>query len=1168
MNDERGAQRLAASLWSAHFSTNLPDSGTSSAQRLAASLWSARDRTPSMSFFCTGAQRLAASLWSARGPRPRPRGTGRSAQRLAASLWSAPTPAPTTRAAGSCAQRLAASLWSAHDNGHGTHCLGMCSTPCGVTVVCTGRRGCTGRRRRWCSTPCGVTVVCTVCGGVAGSLLLSAQRLAASLWSAPRGGRRCGSATAVLNALRRHCGLHAIRLRQRYIPLVCSTPCGVTVVCTVVPTAACWKYFSAQRLAASLWSAQRCVIGGGERCECSTPCGVTVVCTGRCVTGGRAAGSAQRLAASLWSARADPRAAECRANVLNALRRHCGLHSGRAAAAGRARGCSTPCGVTVVCTQHHRGAAGAAVTCSTPCGVTVVCTASYPVTRPAPTRAQRLAASLWSALPVHRGPLVRRQCSTPCGVTVVCTRGRGRGDQRRGECSTPCGVTVVCTSSSRSRAFSVFGAQRLAASLWSAHRDTRYSDTVKFVLNALRRHCGLHLDGRQRLRERGCLCSTPCGVTVVCTVPALYHLGFSVACSTPCGVTVVCTCRCPPGTMHLECAQRLAASLWSAPPAAPHPRSPPAVLNALRRHCGLHPARPPRAPPGAGVLNALRRHCGLHIRLAGWPTATVTCSTPCGVTVVCTLEHLDDLHHVGRCSTPCGVTVVCTPPSANGKHRPDGCSTPCGVTVVCTQHAQARVDAHVSCSTPCGVTVVCTTFPRPPPRSSRRAQRLAASLWSARESRPDSPGGFLVLNALRRHCGLHLNLANGTDTLAECSTPCGVTVVCTVCPAAAVTRLAGAQRLAASLWSAPAHAVPRPHRHRVLNALRRHCGLHDPRRRPPRHRRVVCSTPCGVTVVCTPPDERVALTVAKCSTPCGVTVVCTSPSAAMVRAKYCAQRLAASLWSAQSGCSGRSRAGLCSTPCGVTVVCTVLAGGAADQLRVQVLNALRRHCGLHRAGGGAAERRQHVLNALRRHCGLHSIFSLSIARYSGAQRLAASLWSARAVAVAGGRVDLVLNALRRHCGLHVAHFLAPFLAGLCSTPCGVTVVCTMRRMTPAFRRTSAQRLAASLWSAPYLGLYPVTKGKCSTPCGVTVVCTPGVANLDSASGSFTSFHGCVVSVPGRHRGCPFGMSVGDRFPCESSLSRIGSGVKDHLTRRPAAGSAGCAPLARRTRRGA
>ena len=234
-----------------------------------------------------------------------------------------------------------------------------------------------------------------------------------------------------------------------------------------------------------------------------------------------------------------------------------------------------------------------------------------------------------------------------------------------------------------------------------------------------------------------------------------------------------------------------------------------------------------------------------------------------------------------------------------------------------------RSGDRLACSTPRGVTVVGTASRARLRSGCTCAQRLAASLWSARV--PAGPDRRLlrVLNASRRHCGRHVFRPALIDGFSVCSTPRGVTVVGTPPPGAA------------------------PGGQQVLNASRRHCGRHNTVITGSAGGPWTCSTPRGVTVVGTAVTVRDTVAVSGCSTPRGVTVVGTQHTSARFSSRgRCAQRLAASLWSARPG----------------TQLLLVL---------LRVLNASRRHCGRHLAPASLAVLEDHVLNASRRHCGRH-----------------------------------------------------------------------------------------------------------------------------------------------------------------------------------------------------
>ncbi len=564
-------------------------------------------------------------------------------------------------------------------------------------------------------------------------------------------------------------------------------------------------------------------------------------------------------------------------------------------------------------------------------------------------------------------------CSTPRGVTAFCTLLGPLLSAAALRCSTPRGVTAFCTQP-------------------AAEPDADQQQ----VLNASRRHCLLHSTGpascgrcssAQRLAA-----SLPSARGPPPAASGLPQGAQRLAASLPSAPS-----SWTPSSTSSACAQRLAASLPSARRRHRRPGVPAGVLNASRRHCLLHgsrddPVRPPRV-----VLNASRRHCLLH------PSGQVTRRTSRDV-LNASRRHC--LLHIGskrtapslsRCSTPRGVTAFCTDdftPSASPKVE---CSTPRGVTAFCTHDARPAVRASSACvlnasrrhcllhptsrgslvirpylcSTPRGVTAFCTTR-----RSARpswhgpRAQRLAASLPSARSGSSRCHASARVLNASRRHCLLHGPRAGGRrpgrgsaqrlaaslpsaqpvfpayTTPMECSTPRGVTAFCTRTVAAVALPVSRAQRLAASLPSA--HLVLRPvgGLQNVLNASRRHCLLH------------------GEGADHRPPGARVL----------------------NASRRHC-------LLHRRRG-QGRLR-------------------------RAHVLNASRRHCLLHGFGGAGHGDGPLVLNASRRHCLLHPYLVLdggAFVKCSTPRGVTAFCTGRRRQRRHAG--GWVLNASRRHCLLH------------------------------------------------------------------------------------------------------------------------------------------------------
>ena len=257
----------------------------------------------------------------------------------------------------------------------------------------------------------------------------------------------------------------------------------------------------------------------------------------------------------------------------------------------------------------------------------------------------------------------------------------------------------------------------------------------------------------------------------------------------------------------------------------------------------------------------------------------------------------------------------------------------------------------------------------------------------------------LVLNAWRRHCGRHrlAHPAPGGNVLS-------------------------AQRLAASLRSAPTTWPPGwPGGRTPCSTPGGVTAVGTVEGGEGKDETYACSTPGGVTAVGTCVLVHFDASVL-CSTPGGVTAVGTSTWLWWMVLSVCAQRLAASLRSAQFRPAlaparvgvlnawrrhcGRHVAALkflhqirslCSTPGGVTAVGTAGHGrrGGGDEL---VLNAWRRHCGRHGSTSGPCSARPsrcstpggvtavgtdgertagipttRVLNAWRRHCGRHRL---------------------------------------------------------------------------------------------------------------------------------------------------------------------------------------------------
>ncbi len=304
--------------------------------------------------------------------------------------------------------------------------------------------------------------------------------------------------------------------------------------------------------------------------------------------------------------------------------------------------------------------------------------------------------------------------------------------------------------------------------------------------------------------------------------------------------------------------------------------------------------------------------------------------------------------------------------------------------------------------------------------TDRCAQRLAASLESARESRECR--GSVASCAQRLAASLESAPETRCGRIGDdmCSTPGGVIGIGTDdrLRRPEPSHVLNAWR---RHWNRHIANPSRPWRSAsVLNAWRRHWNRHFaqmPRRRPI----AMCSTPGGVIGIGTDIACRSQRLGRQCSTPGGVIGIGTH------------RERAASI--------GRT---MCSTPGGVIGIGTASAStvlGLSDRCSTPggVIGIGTRS--LHRLGSDSAI----VLNAWRRHWNRHDYDSVHRgSEHSCAQRLAASLESA---------LDQVASIDQFH--------------GQCSTPGGVIGIGTadFARSRSAVR-DGAQRLAASLESAP------------------------------------------------------------------------------------------------------
>ena len=132
------------------------------------------------------------------------------------------------------------------------------------------------------------------------------------------------------------------------------------------------------------------------------------------------------------------------------------------------------------------------------------------------------------------------------------------------------------------------------------------------------------------------------------------------------------------------------------------------------------------------------------------------------------------------------------------------CSTPVGVTDFCTLRPVRHPDPIQRCSTPVGVTAFCTLVAtaeppgQPQVLNACRRHCLQHSVLSKPTRKKRT-----VFNASRRRCLLHTEIQTSTNNCHGCSTPLGVAAFCPAASFAPGRRPAGAQRLSASLPSAP-----------------------------------------------------------------------------------------------------------------------------------------------------------------------------------------------------------------------------------------------------------------------------------------------------------------------------------------------------------------------------
>ena len=205
-------------------------------------------------------------------------------------------------------------------------------------------------------------------------------------------------------------------------------------------------------------------------------------------------------------------------------------------------------------------------------------------------------------------------CSTPFGITGFGTPNFFTGITKYDACSTPFGITGFGTWTCLRDYSNADCAQRLSASLDSAHQRRGSDNQQGPVLNAFRHHWIRHTVGLTGPRA-GKVCSTPFGITGFGTVrspprPAvafvlnafrhhwIRHIpeagvdNISLGCSTPFGITGFGTRSAEGIVLHSQ-----------------------GVLNAFRHHWIRHVQAARLGTVQEAVLNAFRHHWIRHINV-------------------------------------------------------------------------------------------------------------------------------------------------------------------------------------------------------------------------------------------------------------------------------------------------------------------------------------------------------------------------------------------------------------------------------------------------------------------------------------------------------------------------------------------------------------------------
>ncbi len=417
------------------------------------------------------------------------------------------------------------------------------------------------------------------------------------------------------------------------------------------------------------------------------------------------------------------------------------------------------------------------------------------------------------------------------------------------------------------------------------------------------------------------------------------------------------------------------------------------LLNARKRRCRVHDARPRTHRRTDRLLNARKRRCRVHYPPSRVQVAVGACSTLESVVVGFTSTSSAPLKH--------------EPPAQRSKASLSGSQIrpirerPASVLL---NARKRRCRVHIL-----RVGLLAAVVPAQRSKASLSGSP-SGSFWMTRLTR--------LLNARKRRCRVH----GGTDRdhrhAGICSTLESVVVGFTSAITVGPTALRAAQRSKASLsGSRPPHSTFRPkptpaQRSKaslsgsrrsgerledlrdLLNARKRRCRVHDGYRQHRRRRRSICSTLESVVVGFTSrsaPAGRTWKLLNARKRRCrvhGDTSGGFSRLVILLNARK--RRCRVHLQSPGRGSCGRPLLNARKRRCRVHEL-----GEHALEARPELLNARKRRCRVHWAGVRRERGGKLLLNARKRRCRVHANTAASPSRFDAAQRSKASLSGSR-----------------------------------------------------------------------------------------------------------------------------------------------------------------------------